>query len=242
MNKTVLHGKTCFLTGASGGLGEEIAKEIASHNCNLFLTGRDEKKILKLKETIRNSINDNVKVDYQTGDLNNLDDIKNIIISARNSFNRFDVLINSAGIFLSKSIQNSTLEEFEKLFNVNIRAPFIFCKEFSGYMVKNGWGRIVNIGSTSSYSGFKNGSIYCSSKHAVLGLSRTLQNELKSKNVRTFCISPGSIKTEMGKTSKDQDFETFLNPKEVAKYLVFAISFDSELVSEEIRLNRMNVK
>ncbi|NWJ30243.1 SDR family NAD(P)-dependent oxidoreductase [Marine Group I thaumarchaeote] len=237
-----LDGKTCFLTGASGGLGKEIAKEIASYNCNLFLTGRDEEKLIKLKETIKNSINDKIKVNYQTGDLNNLNDIKNIITSARNSFNRFDILINSAGIFLSKSIQNNTWEEFEKLFNVNIRATFIFCKEFSNDMTKNEWGRIVNIGSTSSYSGFKNGSIYCSSKHAVLGLSRTLQNELKSKNVRTFCISPGSIKTEMGKTSKDQDFETFLNPKEVSKYLVFAISFDSELVSEEIRLNRMNVK
>jgi len=241
MNK-ILDGKTCFVTGASGGLGEEIVKEIANQNCNLFLIGRDKKKLQKLKETIKNSINDKVKVDYQTGDLNNLSDIKNIITSARNSFDRFDVLINSAGIFLSKSIQDSTLEEFEESFNVNIRAPFIFCKEFSGDMAKNGWGRIVNIGSTSSYSGFKNGSIYCSSKHAVLGLSRALQNELKSKNVRTFCISPGSIKTEMGKISKEQDFETFLNPKEIAKYLVFAISFDNELISEEIRLNRMNLE
>jgi short-subunit dehydrogenase len=109
-------------------------------------------------------------------------------------------------------------------------------------MIKNRWGRIINIGSSSSYSGFKNGSIYCSSKHAVLGLSRALHDELKSKNVRTFCISPGSIKTEMGKISKEQNFETFLNPKEIAKYLVFIISFDSELISDEIRLNRMNIE
>lgn len=235
-------GKTCFLTGASGGLGEEIAKKIASCDCNLFLTGRNEEKLLKLKETIKNSINDKIKVNYQTGDLNNLDDIKNIIAGARNSFNKFDVLINSAGLFLSKSIQDSTLEEFEKLFNVNIRAPFIFSKEFSGDMIKNNWGRIVNIGSTSSYSGFKNGSIYCSSKHAILGLSRTLQNELKSKNVRTYCISPGSIKTEMGRITKEQNFETFLDPIEIARYLVFVISFDSELISDEVRLNRINVE
>ncbi len=242
MNNTTLDGKTCFLSGASGGLGDAIAKEIASHNCNLFLTGRNEKKIIKLKETIKNSINDKIQVYYQTGDLNSLDDIKKIISKARNSFNKFDVLINSAGIFLNKSIQDSSLEDFEKLFNINIRAPFIFCKEFSGDMAKNEWGRMVNIGSTSSYSGFKNGSVYCSSKHAILGLSRTLQNEFKLKNVRTFCISPGSIKTEMGKISKEQDFGTFLNPKEIAKYLVFAISFDSELISDEIRLNRMKIK
>ncbi len=239
---TIIDGKTCFLTGASGGLGKEIAKEIAKCNCNLFLTGRNEQELLKLKETIKNSINDKIKVHYQTGDLNNLDDIKNIINSAKNAYNSFDILINSAGIFVNESIQNNTWKDFEKSFNVNVRAPFIFCKEFSEDMIKNRWGRIINIGSSSSYSGFKNGSIYCSSKHAVLGLSRALHDELKSKNVRTFCISPGSIKTEMGKISKEQNFETFLNPKEIAKYLVFIISFDNELISDEIRLNRMNIE
>jgi len=239
---TSFEGKTCFISGASGGLGQEIAKELAKQKCNLFLTGRNKEKISRLKDNIKNSINDTLQIQYQEGDLNNLEDVKKIIISAKDSFKGFDILVNSAGIFLSKSIHSSSLEEFEKSFNVNVRAPFIFCKEFSEDMIKNGWGRIINIGSSSSYSGFKNGSIYCSSKHAVLGLSRALHDELKSKNVRTFCISPGSIKTEMGKISKEQNFETFLNPKEIAKYLVFTISFDNELVSDEIRLNRMNIE
>jgi short-subunit dehydrogenase len=235
-------GKTCFISGATGGLGEEIAKELANQKCNLFLTGRDEGKLLKLKDYIKNSINDTLQIQYQKGDLNNLEDLKKIINNAKESFKKFDILVNSAGILFSKPIQNTTLEEFEKTFNVNIRAPFIFCKEFSGEMLKNKWGRIINIGSTSSYSGFKNGSIYCASKHAILGLSRTLHNELKTENVRTFCVSPGSIKTEMGKITKDQDFETFLDPKEIAKYVVFAISFDKEMISEEIRLNRINIE
>jgi short-subunit dehydrogenase len=237
-----LENKNCFISGASGGLGEEIAKELASQKCNLFLTGRDGEKLSRIKENIKKSINDKIKVEYEIGDLNNFEDIKKIITTSRKTFDNFDILINSSGIFLNKSIQDSSLEEFEKIFNVNIRAPFIFCKEFSADMIKNKWGRIINIGSSSSYSGFKNGSIYCSSKHAVLGLSRTLHDELKSENVRTFCISPGSIKTEMGKMTKDQNFETFLDPKEIAKYLVFIISFDKELISEEIRLNRMNIE
>ena len=235
-------GKNCFISGSTGGLGEEIAKELAMQKCNLFLTGRDGEKLSRLKDVIKNSTENTLQIEYQKGDLNNLEDIKKIINSAKESFQEFDILVNSAGIFLSKPIQNTTLEEFEKTFNVNIRAPFIFCKEFSEDMIKNKWGRIINIGSTSSYSGFKNGSIYCASKHAILGLSRTMHNELKSENVRTFCVSPGSIKTEMGKITKDQDFETFLDPKEVAKYVVFAISFDKELISEEIRLNRMNIE
>ena len=238
---TTLEGKTCFLTGTSGGLGKEIALELANRNCNLFLTGRNKKKLNELKNIIKKS-NDKIEIHYEIGDFNNMNDIKNIINKARNSINKFDLLINCAGIFLKRSMQESTIEEFDNAYNVNVKAPFIFCKEFSKDMIKNEWGRIVNIGSTSSYNGFKDGAIYCSTKHAILGLSRTLHSELKLKNVRAFCVSPGSIKTEMGKISEEQDFETFLDPKEIAKYIIFAISFDNELISEEIKLNRINPK
>ena len=107
-------------------------------------------------------------------------------------------------------------------------------------MISNKWGRIVNIGSSSSYQGFKNTSVYCSSKHALLGLSRSLHAELKEFNVRTFCVSPGSIKTPMGKLVVDQNYETFLNPKEIAEFITKIISFNNEMISEEIRINRIN--
>ena len=75
-----------------------------------------------------------------------------------------------------------------------------------------------------------------------LGFSRALFSELKDKNVRVFSISPGSTQTKMGKKSKDQKFETFLDPKEVAEYVVFLIKFDNQLISEEIRLNRIKIE
>ena len=109
-------------------------------------------------------------------------------------------------------------------------------------MKKSKWGRIVNIGSSSGYNGFKNGTAYCSSKHALLGFSRALFAELKDNNVRVYSISPGSTQTKMGKLSKDQKFETFLEPKEVAEYVEFVIRFEKQLVSEEIRLNRIQMK
>ena len=131
------------------------------------------------------------------------------------------------------------MDDFEKSFNVNVRAPFIFSKEFSKDMIRKKWGRIINIGSSSSYSGFKDTSIYCSSKHAILGLSRSLHSELKSKNVRTIAISPGSIQTLMGKKVKNQKFEEFIDPVEIAEILVTCLSLDKNMVIDEIRLNRM---
>ena len=233
--------KNCLITGATGGLGKEIAKQLLINNCNLFLTAKNEKRLQKLKNELETYNHNKCKISYRSGNLSNLNHIKQIISKVRKDFGSIDILINCAGIFVSKPISTSTLEDFQKVYDVNIRAPFLFCKEFSKDMIKKRWGRIINMGSSSSYSGFKNGSIYCSSKHAILGLSRALFNELKSYNIRTFCISPGSIKTKMGKLSKDQDFSTFLDPSEIAKYIEFVIKFDKELVSEEIRLNRIKL-
>ena len=98
------------------------------------------------------------------------------------------------------------------------------------------------IGSSSSYSGFENGSIYCTTKHSLLGLSRALNAELKKKNIRVISVSPASTQTNMAKISTDQDFSTFLNPKEVAKYIVHVLSFDSEMIIDESRLNRIIMK
>ena len=193
MNKKILENKNCLITGSTGGLGVEIAKELANRKCNLFLTGKNIKKLTQLKTQLNSSTN-NLKIEIESGDLNKLEDIYKIIKKVRTIFKSIDVLINCAGIFISKSVHESTLEEFDRVFNVNIRAPFLFCKEFSQDMLTKKWGRIINIGSSSSYSGFKNGSIYSSSKHAILGLSRSLHYELKEHNVRTFCVSPGSIK------------------------------------------------
>ena len=97
----------------------------------------------------------------------------------------------------------------DESFDVNFKVPFILSKEFSVDMTKKKWGRLIFIGSSSSYLGFPGGSIYSSSKHAILGLSRSLQSELKSKNIRVQCFSPSSTKTEMAKISADQDFSTF---------------------------------
>jgi len=151
-------------------------------------------------------------------------------------------LINTPGSFLIKSIEKTSIEEFDEIFKINVRAPFIFSKEFSKDMKKSKWGRIVNIGSSSAYNGFKNSIVYCSSKHALLGFSRALFSELKENNIRVYSISPGSTQTKMGRLSKNQKFETFLKPEEIAEYVEFVISFDKQLISEEIRLNRMKIE
>ena len=236
-----LKNKNVFLTGASGGIGKELALQFASAGCNLFLTGRDDDKLASLTKQIF-KINPNILISYKSGDLESIEDVESLIYSSRSCLESIDILINCAGSFFVKSIFESSLEDYESCFNVNVRAPFLFSKSFVRDMIDKGWGRIINIGSSSSYAGFGNTSLYCASKHALLGLSRSFYDELKDYNIKTFCFSPGSVKTEMGKQVKNQDFSTFIDPRELAEYIVFTASFDSNMVSEELRINRFKIK
>tara|TARA_B100001179_G_C18529736_1_gene376499 strand:- start:281 stop:997 length:717 start_codon:yes stop_codon:yes gene_type:complete len=238
MNQT-LHSKNCLITGATGGLGKEIAKEFGKNGCNLFLTAQNKEKLNLLKNELELNQN-SIKIDFEAVDLSSTHQIQNLVERTKNSFSHIDILVNCAGIFPVKPLSDSMIDDFDKCFDINIKSAFILCKEFSKEMVSKKWGRIVNIGSSSSYNGFKNTSIYCSSKHALLGLSRSLHDELKEHNIRTFCVSPGSIKTSMGKRVIGQNYDTFMDPKEIAEFIVYIISFDKEMVSEEIKLNRIN--
>ena len=235
----ILCGKNCLITGATGGLGKEIAKEFAKNGCNLFLTGRNNDKLNSLKNELENSVNE-IKIDFEDADLSDDSEIQKLIEKVKNTFVNIDILVNCAGVFPVKLLSDSTVEDFENCFSVNVKAAFVLCKEFSQGMISKKWGRIINIASSSAYAGFKNTSIYCSSKHALLGLSRSLHSELKEYNVRTFCVSPGSIKTPMGKSVIGQNYETFLNPNEIAELIVRLVSFDNEMISQEIQLSRMD--
>jgi len=242
MYQKSLSGKNCLVTGASGGIGKEIAKLLVENNCNIILTGKTKDKLEKLNDELKLINQNNVKIDFFPADISKIGDITKLISFVNNLFPSIDILINCAGVFPISSLQNASLEDFENCFNLNIKAPFILSKEFTKNMMEKQWGRIINIGSSSSYDGFKDTSIYCASKHALLGLSRSMFDELKEFNVRTFCISPGSVKTDMAKVLTKQDFSTFIDPKEVAEMIMFVISFDNEMIPEEIRLNRLTKK
>lgn len=237
MSQTELKNKNCVITGATGGIGREITKMLAAKGCNLFLISTDNEKLFQLKSKIKNL--SNIKIFTFATDLSNYENLESAISKIKESFNSVDILINSAGIFYIDSLVDSSMQKFENAFNVNVRAPFYLSKMLSSDMVENNWGRIVNIGSSSSYSGFKDTSIYCSSKHAILGFSRSLHSELKSKNIRTIMISPGSVKTPMGKKVKNQKFEEFIDPVEVSEILLTCLNLDKNMVIDEVRLNRM---
>jgi len=237
VREDILKNKNVLITGATGGLGHAIAKELAPQVKSLFLSGRHPEKLTSIKEEL-SVFNRNITT--FTADFCRDNEIFKLVETA--SQEKIDVLVNSAGIFPLKNLANSNLEDYSNCFDVNVKAPFLLSSALSKHMKEKRWGRIINICSSSSYNGSEDTGLYCASKHALLGLSRSFYKELKDFNVRVFSISPGSIQTDMGKTDTRQNFKTFLKPEEIAEYISFIISFDKELISEEIRLNRATIE
>ena len=230
-----LKNKNVFISGATGDIGMEISKKFSDLGCNLVLNGTNEKKLKDLSNSIKTDAN---KIEIISADLGNISEIERVANEAKKIFN-IDIVVNSAGVFPNLSIADTTNKVLLETIGINLIAPFIFIREFSQAMIQNNWGRIINIGSSSSYSGFKNTSVYCASKHALLGLSRSAHDELKEHGIRTYCLSPSSTQGKMGKKSTNQDYSTFLSPSEIAEYVEFIISFDSNVMVEELMLKRL---
>ena len=225
--------KTVLITGAYGGLGKALAELYHDKGFSLCLLGRDEEKIKTLSH-LSNSI--------YSCDLSNNLEITQTCEEIKRNHDRIDVIINCAAVFPISSLTEMSIEEFQKCMQINVTAPFLLTKQLLHKMKKGS--KIINIASSSAYGGSPNTSAYCASKHALLGLSRSWFKELKSKDIRVFCVSPGSIQTKMGKEVEKlgQLYNTFMTPQEVAEYIFFATSFEGSMVSEEIRLNRMVVQ
>ncbi len=236
-NIKTLENKNVLITGASGGLGKSLCKKFENCNANIYAMGRDEGKLNELSSEYK------IK-NYYCCNLSAIQEIKEAHKNILKDSGGIDILINNAGLFEKSSLEEIDDDLIRKIFSINVFAPIILTKLFSRNMKENMWGRIFNIGSSSAYNGGELTSLYCSSKHALLGFSRSMSKELHDYKIRVCNISPSSIKTNMGKIplSTYQDFNTFLDPDEIAEVVVFLSSFDSTMEFKEIALNRFDIQ
>jgi len=226
---SILKNKNILITGATGGVGRELCSQFTKEGANLFITSKHSGKLNKLALELN--------CEHKESDFNS--DLTELIEYIRSTIGHIDILVNCAGVFVSNEIEKLTIENFDEIFNINVKAPFVLIKEFSKDMKNNNWGRIINIGSNSAYTGTARNTLYCSTKHALLGLSRSLHQELKVDNIRTYCFSPGGMQTPMGKKINKEEFDKFILPEEFVSYIIHSIKYNSNMVSDEIKLNRV---
>ncbi len=231
--------KTFLITGASSGLGEKFSLLISDIAKNIIIVGRNKNNLLKLKKKIKN-IQSSINVLIIIADLSKETGVKKLIrqFQKQKKIKFVDVLINSAANFSVKKIENISTKQLKNDFQLNVISPFMISKYFGLKMKRKKRGVIFNIGSSSSYDCSKNTSIYCSTKHALLGMSKSFNAELKAYGVKSVFIAPGSMKTSMGKKVKNQDFSSFIDPYEVANIMKYLLNNEKSMFIDELKIKR----
>ncbi|MGC6491161.1 MAG: SDR family oxidoreductase [Flavobacteriales bacterium] len=226
-----LKGKNIILTGGSLGIGKETAKELVVRGANVLITARSEERLQKVSQ----------EVDVKTlaFDIGNLDDIEENAKKCIDLLdNKVDVLINNAGIGIGRTLNTLTKQDFQEVFNVNVFGLSLFTKEIVPLMQNQKYGSIINIGSSASLKGYKNGSVYASSKFAVRCLSQCWQAELRPYNIRVSQINPSEVTTAFGNANRTErdEVDNKLRSKEIAHAIVSALEMDDRGFIHELNV------
>lgn len=234
--------KVAIITGASSKIGSSIAEKLAKCKYDLVLNyNASLEKTKKLREELINKYN--IDVLLIKADLREEKEIKNIVDCAINKYGRIDILINNAAIEHDNIFENKTKEEFMDVLNVNLIAPFLLSKYVSKYMLKNKYGKIINIASTNGIDTYYPSSLdYDASKAGLISLTHNLAIEL-APYITVNAIAPGWTNTDMNKNLSEEQkkkinerilLKRFANPDEIANVVAFLASTEASYINNEV--------
>ena len=231
-----LENKNIIVTGASGGIGNSIVKKLNKAGANILASGTRIEKLEKLKKNF-----ENIKI--LKFDISQSDKIAEFIENATNELGgSLDGLVNNAGITQDNLAIRMSLEEWQKVININLTSTFLMSKFAIKKMLKNKSGKIVNITSVVGHTGNLGQANYTASKAAIVAMSKSLAIEYAKKNININCISPGFIKTAMTDNIDEKFKEVIVSkipsarlgePDDIANAVLFLSSDQSDYINGE---------
>ncbi len=182
--------KKIIITGATGGIGSELIKKFVSLDGKVLATGTNSEKLSKLKNNFNN-------IETLKFDISKHSEIEKFIDESYSKLGGLDILINNAGITLDNLSLRMKAEEWQKVIDINLSSTFYMCKYGIKKMLKNKFGRVVNITSIVGHTGNIGQANYTASKAGIIAMSKSLAIEYAKKNITINCVSPGFIQTNM---------------------------------------------
>src|SRR6516164_6901019 len=192
-----LKGRTAVITGGSRGLGEAMAKTLASAGAQIAIVARDRARMERVRDDIAAQ---GGAAEAFVADVTHENEVANLAEAVKARFGSPQILINNAGINVRKKLVDFTLEEFRSVLDASLISTFLMCRAFVPGMRGTGYGRILNMTSIMSHVSLPGRTAYSSAKAALLGLTRALALELASDGITVNGISPGPIGTDMNLT------------------------------------------
>ena len=187
--------KIALITGATAGIGEACAHVFARERYDLILTGRRTDRLEKVAQQLVSEYN--VVVKTLSFDVRERDEVITSLEDLPDEWKKVNVLINNAGLSQGLDpIQNGSFEDWETMIDTNIKGLLYVTKVVANWMIKNGFGHIVNLGSIAGKEVYANGNVYCASKHAVDALNQGMRIDLLPHGIKVTAVHPGAVETE----------------------------------------------
>lgn len=229
-----LTGKNALVTGASGGIGGAIAKQLHANGATVTLTGRRAEAL----EALASELGDRCFV--VVGTLDNADTTAEIIKEAEEKMGSIDILVNNAGLTRDNLALRIKDEDWQSVIDVNLSATFRMCRAVLRGMMKNRWGRIINISSVVGVTGNPGQANYVASKAGMIGMTKSMASEVASRGITMNCVAPGFIATAMTDELTD-DQKAKINstipagkmgsPDDIATSVVYLASDEAQYVT-----------
>ena len=237
----MLQGKCAVITGASRGIGREIALKYAKEGANIVLNYRNsETEALQLKEELDKLGSNTLIIKSNVG---KFEEAEKLIKEAKEVFGRVDILVNNAGITKDNLIMRMKEEDFDSVIDVNLKGAFNCLKAVTPIMIRQKYGKIINMSSVVGVIGNAGQVNYCASKAGLIGMTKSLAREIGGKNINVNAIAPGFIDTDMTKVlSEDQKkniisqvpLKRFGNVEDIANLALFLGSNQSNYITGQV--------
>jgi 3-oxoacyl-[acyl-carrier protein] reductase len=196
-----LSGRVAFVTGASQGIGRACAVTLAAKGATVALAARNREK---LEETAREIASAGGKVEVFALDVGDEEQIKSVFKSAIGQLGKIDILVNNAGIVRDQLVMRLKRAEWDAVINTNLTSAYLCTQQVVGSMLKQRWGRIINISSVFGQMGQAGQANYAASKAGLIGLTMAVAREIGSRNITCNAIAPGFIETDMTSTLPEE--------------------------------------